>query len=263
MRTGNREELKNIFLGGQCICKIANREDLYMIISGPAYRDMTPRQLKGIGKYPQEKEKIFIWLTNVFEKYFHDDVKNVEEFDKWHNKVCKDICEQFKERCHVDLKYGKAQKIVNMSFKNFYCFDDAEEYEDYFTCCHMPIDSYTLSWFKRVVCNNMKVYSWSNLQYQDYIEIQNKIRDYLNSDKNQTYLDETGCPLTSLITEFYVWPEEQFRNPCIQWLDKVNKLTDYSSCSDKELLDYMEQIHKKTEILIDKLRNAKISEFEI
>lgn len=46
-------------------------------------------------------------------------------------------CDQFKESSYKDLgTYGKAQKIINMSFKYLFCCEDAEEHYAHFQYCH-------------------------------------------------------------------------------------------------------------------------------
>lgn len=68
-----------------------------------------------------------------------------------------------------DMKYGQAQKIVNMAFKYLCCLSDAEDFEKKFKKCHMPLDGIMLEWLvredsksnsdKKIVKKNMS--SWS------------------------------------------------------------------------------------------------------
>ena len=62
----------------------------------------------------------------------------------------------------------------------------------------MRLDSITLEWYKRKVDVEKKEYTWSKIKYNEYVEIQKNIRDYLN-----------GSADTPLVKEFKVWPETQ------------------------------------------------------
>lgn len=162
-------------------------------------------------------------FVNEFANYFIAAIKNEPQFDTWHNKMCEIFIACFKGD-FVDLQYGKAQKIVNMTFKYIYCLQDAGTIEDYFTHCHMPLDSFTLEWFYRVGKTNKKNIkinnrpmakkfpSWSKLKYCGnysnknytylYMDIQNFIRTYLITIENN------NC--TPLQAEFLIWPQIQF-----------------------------------------------------
>lgn len=40
--------------------------------------------------------------------------------------------------------------ITRGPFKCLYCLEDfREDHRSHFTCCHMPLDGYTLAWYKR------------------------------------------------------------------------------------------------------------------
>ena len=47
------------------------------------------------------------------------------------------------------MTYGQAQKIINMAFKYLYCCKHDSKMEERFKTCHMPLDSFSLEWFKR------------------------------------------------------------------------------------------------------------------
>lgn len=171
-----------------------------------------------------------------------DGLKNWQKvFDEFHVIACKTVIDfletQLYEQKHI--AYGKAQKVVNMTFKHIYCLDGAYIKEDWFIPCHIALDSFTLEWF----CRNVKgvtkgcVDSWSALQnvaeeipdlpnrYADmemytktidkgdgkepeihkfytYDQIVALIRDYFAADHPFKGL----CPLQA---EFYIWPEIQ------------------------------------------------------
>ena len=154
-------------------------------------------------------EKISEWLNSNPTK---------DGFDSWHNEACDFIIEFLKETyIPADCTYGKAQKIVNMTFKNMYCLEDAEKKEEHFKFCHMPLDSFTLEWFyreckrqeKKIV--KSKILSWSSLSFSKdderdgkytYNFFQNKIIDLIENSA-----DFKGY--TPLQAEFKIWPEIQ------------------------------------------------------
>ena len=164
-----------------------------------------------------------------FVAFFDEKTKNRDEFDRWHERMCNIFLNRFYKNDKKDdetktNKYGKAQKVVNMTFKYIYCLEGAKECEDYFRFCHMPLDSVTLEWFYRLREKGVKITidneeekicrkypSWSNLRKtsissgkkQDreygYVDIQNTIRKYL----------ENNTELTPLKAEFIIWPQMQ------------------------------------------------------
>ena len=157
--------------------------------------------------------------SKKFLDFFDEKEKNEKEFDDWHEKICEDFLKRFRLK---DNKYGKAQKVINMTFKYIYCLEGAKEREDYFRFCHMPLDSITLEWFYRLKEKGVKITidnkeekicrkypSWSNLRKTSsgekkdreygYVDIQNAIRKYL----------ENNIELTPLKVEFIIWPQMQ------------------------------------------------------
>lgn len=254
MRTGTHNELTQIFgvrYEGKSLTK---QDDLYSIISGPAYRDMTPRHLKGIGKKPEDKKEIFNWLAWEFKKYFNDKPKDENGFDKWHYEICEEVRSRIEAICTVGVHFGKAQKLINMSFKNFYCFSDYENFTDHFKYCHMPLDSYTLSWFTNAVDYKKALDSWSNMNYPDYFEIQNTIRNYFKSKHNETYHDSDGNVLSPFIAEFYIWAEPNYIKANNKWLETFKPILEYPSFVDGELFDKISEIHGVTEKLLKRKR---------
>ena len=63
----------------------------------------------------------------------------------------------------------------------------------------MPLDSFTLIWYKRNVDKEKKDYTWSKINYEEYIGIQKNIRDYLNESEDE---------LSPLQKEFIVWSQK-------------------------------------------------------
>lgn len=204
-----------------------------------ALKDFTPRTEKRIGKDPFGAEEMLEELeksksySQKFLKFFDDDKKDEEEFDNWHGERCKEFFDVFSskyENFNQKNKYGKAQKVINMTFKYIYCLKGAEEKEKYFEFCHMPLDSITLEWFYRlgekgektnVEIKGKKIEekigrkypSWSNLRKLSegdkkekvkvisygYMDIQKTIRKYFKNKEK----------LTPLKAEFIIWPQMQ------------------------------------------------------
>ncbi len=100
---------------------------------------------------------------------------------------------------------------MNMALKNLFCFDGIDGRR--FQYCHMPLDSYILQWYnKKAVENNKEKCAtpWSNLSRQEYEFIQQRIREYLISERN---MDGAGMrlPAQPLQAEFMVWEEEKYQ----------------------------------------------------
>lgn len=200
-------------------CSIDNIEDYKKIVSGPAYNDFTPRTMPGIKK--DNIKPALDWLAEELYTFIHSEDT---DFEAWHNKTCLAFCEQIKE-LYGKIPYGKAQKIVNMSFKYLFILNDSQKYVAKFKNCHMALDQYTLEWFIRYVLTKedrkdisvtkIRETSWSKLCCGDnreeeysYLWLQDRICKYLNGE-NSPYITEEGTHLSPLVAEFYIWPEMQ------------------------------------------------------
>lgn len=167
--------------------------------------------------------------------------KSESDFNIQHNEMCNVWCKEFSD--NEIGTYGKAQKIVNMSFKYLRCCGDAKDYMAHFRYCHMPLDSFTLEWFKRefdeddnrkqikwIEINKWpknnprivagKVAAWSALEddkrgyysnngkeYYSYHFYRENIREYIKN--NNIIFQKNGDLLSPLELEFLVWPEIQ------------------------------------------------------
>lgn len=94
------------------------------------------------------------YIREIFgKKEIVGDMKNylradkLESFDEIHKKICVNLIEKCKGR--TNMTYGQAQKIINMAFKYLYCCEHDSAMEERFKACHMPLDSFSLEWFKR------------------------------------------------------------------------------------------------------------------
>lgn len=91
-------------------------------------------------------------LTTVAQElcnYFNGDEKFDDKYSDW----CEALIDSYKKYLSDGITYGQAQKIINMAFKYLYCICDrcggGEKYKKKFDKCHMPLDSFSLEWFKR------------------------------------------------------------------------------------------------------------------
>ena len=89
------------------------------------------------------------------------------------------------------ITYGKAQKIVNMTFKYLSLFDDANQFSNVFQYCHVAIDRYIIEEVNKQ-CKNFKIplnaqqedalnKAWSNYDYNDYSNMLTLMRNIISS----------------------------------------------------------------------------------
>ena len=193
-------------------------EDAVKYAFDNAYGD-AKRTLTGIRDFQKEKETAKGRIVEKMLDYFNGPAPSGQEaFDVLHEEMCMLWCTQFTESSKDLGTYGKAQKIINMSFKYLFCCEDAKEHYAHFQYCHMPLDSFTLEWIKRFVKDEKKnalhvgkIDSWSKMQNADteyYIDTNGKefypydryvkwIRDYTHDRK---------WSISPLELEFIIWP---------------------------------------------------------
>ena len=191
-------------------------------------------RIKVENKKPVKTENNKLWSIAVdIYKYLCDG--NVDEFDEQHHNWCKYFME------YQGMKYGQAQKIVNMAFKYMYCiWYGKEEYKKYLkkcTPCHMPLDSFSLEWINRcyikgkdlkkhkklfddsvwdkrslnkkdgakyVIKQDGPIGSWSQLEYGEKKSKKCTYKFYVD-----LLHDELGKDVSPLWVDFYVWPRMQ------------------------------------------------------
>lgn len=182
--------------------------DAYKIAIRRAILDLTVRTLKP--RYADSSDKLKMDLLNTgnpdsflmhIKNYFNASVLSQEDFDDWHEKRCIQILEKI-QRYYTNsngspVNYGKAQKIVNITFKGCYCLNGVNE--AYFAHCHMALDSFTLTWYNRNNRENPIKTNWSNLNKSEYKDIVKGIREMD---------DPVFLNLTPLQKEFLIWPLE-------------------------------------------------------
>lgn len=184
---------------------IASRDDIYKVISVQSYKDMTPRHLKGIGKYKNEKVGIFNYITDQLVIYFSQPAKSREEFGNWHKEMCEEICRRFSALPGIEIKHGKAQKLLNITFKQLYCFADAESKADHFKYCHIPIDNNIITWCENNAGITPPPTAWSFMSYSDYSKFEDSLYSWLNSKDNTKYRTADGIPCSPLQLDFIAW----------------------------------------------------------
>jgi hypothetical protein len=103
-----------------------------------------------------------------------DEVKNIaksmkkfvdgssDNFDDTFYGACKELCDTY------EMKFGQAQKIMNMAFKYLFCIADNEMIKKRFNMCHMPLDGIMLEWVHRNIKDEekkklQKVDAWSEM----------------------------------------------------------------------------------------------------
>lgn len=170
--------------------------------------------------YEKEGHKFKDWFDIELSEENFNDTEIQKMFDTWHKEAC-DCVIDFLKDYYIDnhCTYGKAQKIINMSFKNLFalCVKKGidEKYSIYFKYCHVPLDSFTLEWFvrekQRKGIKNIvksKIANWSAICYYkdkpcdyqkySYFFFQEKFREWLLSDDS-----------TPLKSEFEIWTNIQ------------------------------------------------------
>ena len=226
-----------------------------------AFPDITPRTMKRNPDWSSKEECVefkqmpeVLFTHSYKDKRFGDQLKDwfdrpyladpdewQKAFDEFHRTACETVMDFLEKQLYEprSITYGKAQKVVNMTFKHIYCLDGAYIKEDWFLPCHIALDSFTLEWFCRSVNGITKgcVDSWSTLQnsaknsadlpkryagmkmytktvekangkpsetnyFYTYDEIVTRIRNYFEGKHPFKGL----CPLQA---EFYIWPEIQ------------------------------------------------------
>lgn len=166
-------------------------------------------------------------------KWFKEDITSLDKqslknkFDNMHKIICKNVLnilqKYYTNSDGTDVCYGKAQKIVNMTFKYLYCIPGTNKKEDYFTYCHVALDTFTLEWLyrkckttKRTIIRDNLV-PWSNITNKEckkngkeiysYEKLQEIFRELVTDPK-------TDLNLTPFQTEFYIWPQMRLTLAC-------------------------------------------------
>lgn len=132
-----------------------------------------------------------------------------EMFDKFHADACEIVIDFLETQLYEkkDITYGKAQKVVNMTFKHIYCLEGAYIKEEWFRPCHIALDSFTLEWFCRNVGGVTKgcVDSWSALR--NVAEEIPNLQDHYAGMKMYTKTVDKGGGKDPEIHKFYTYDQ--------------------------------------------------------
>lgn len=245
--------------GEDAICKSIQRavKDLMVrTLTVKDKRDWTPFDCL-VGKIPFKGKAS---LAGRLRSYFEGTAPSEKDFDAWHQETCEYILSVLRKK-YTEVHYGKAQKILNMTFKNLYCTKLGDK-EEYFIHCHMPLDSYTLEWAYRNAYafyrdstkrkpTKTKTPSWSNLSGEQtetdsdgkytYIFLTKLIRNYF-----QEYQKVYRNNLTVLQGEFVIWKEIQLELAAegfhAQLLANYDEETQKKKTADFKKLDLREKL---------------------
>ncbi len=204
-------------------------EQYKFIVKTRAYADMQPRTIGGLGKFrkdPENKKNLDSLLDEIAKdlySFIEEPAKSEDEFDAWHKEICERFVKKFNKVTEgfSEIAFGKGQKLINCSLKYIYCLKGADEYKEKFEHCHMILDGYTYSegFYKKEVINAKGTLTrWSNLNYDEYIAIQQKIRDFLK--KTEEYVEANGNPLTPFQVEFFVF--DKYSDPS-EYAESIKK----------------------------------------
>lgn len=209
-----------------------------------AYGDLMPRTLtiKDSHNDRSVNKLVNITFDEIYESihnYFKEEKVEDVDFDSMHSELCEKVLEILRDY-YNGVEFGKAQKIINMTFKYLYCLEGVKE--QHFKYCHMPLDSYTLEWIYRESKAQKKVIkkdsflTWSNLEKGEekseltergkytYYFMTNRIKELLKNE-NQVFIKD-GELLTPLQAEFYIWPQMQLHMAAEEFYSVLEK-----SCS--------------------------------
>ena len=220
-----------------------------------AYND-AKRTMHGITK--DDREEAEDAIVKEFKAYFTNPAPCEKKFKESHIRLCNAWINSFEDGSSLGT-YGKAQKIVNMTFKYLYCCTNIDNLENHFKYCHMPLDSFTLEWCKRNIqeIDPNKIGSWSKMKDEKsdtYKESKNiekysyhyyvaRIRDYVAINKIE---------LTPLQLEFIIWPKMQLELATENYLFTLTD--EYKKTSEKEKLR-KESLEDKMALVVNTINN--------
>ena len=213
---------------------VLDKDDILLAIK-KAYIDMSPRTFKPKSNIEIDsvaKESLLTKIAEKIQSYMINGLSNIS-FDEWHKELCEfflngDATTNGLEALLLgagkypnQATFGKAQKIVNMTFKYMYCFDNADKHANKFEPCHIPLDSYILDWFfesykvywetknqgkKLTKSGSYQLTAWSDLKYEmdldDIIPQYKEIQEWI-----KRRLDKAPTPVSRLEAEFVIWYE--------------------------------------------------------
>lgn len=187
--------------------QIKSRDDVLAAVE-KAYKDTMPRTIKGHGNLTREElDELREKAADRMIDYLGEDAPaNAESFNGIHSRLCQEFLSDYNklltDRNLPRQAYGKAQKLVNMTFKYLSCFDDASDYKAWFAFCHMPIDQIILRWCKERGMFTGSA-SWTSLNEREYRAFQQHMRTWLEAEKPQ--INGQLLPTELLDAEIVLW----------------------------------------------------------
>ncbi len=171
-----------------------------------AYKDAEFRTVKGHNS--ANKEEVINKIACVFEKYINsdsdkDNITLIEEVEK--------ILQNDLEGVGKKQSFGKAQKIVNMGFKYFYCLDQSRNNHKYDNNKRdIPLDKNILDFYysyrKKLKIENDKIISsWSKITKEDYIEVQDNLKKYIKNLISKKHIKDLKFEMSPIKAEFIIW----------------------------------------------------------
>lgn len=152
--------------------------DCYKAACNRAYRDMN-RTIRFGELSSNDREDLKKEVKEKLKDEIKDNLNKIssqEEFDDWHEKVCDQIKEIYKEK-GITLTYGQAQKWINMTIKYLYVLE-AKTFDGVFEYLHVPIDNYVLDIAKEELGVERIKEAWSKLDvYEEYLKYQENIKE--------------------------------------------------------------------------------------
>lgn len=185
-----------------------DEEDELLLSIALAHNDMARRAQ---GHTDEVKKESLNWWRKYFDANSPFKISAQGAFDKWHFDACEAYCEHMKKEKFpkkFDITFGRAQKVLNMTFKYLYCTGTYKsDVEKLVSFLHMTLDGYTLRWYKEQIVKldpSLKVgdvSEWSKMNEKapkhKYIDlqgdegIQNRIRKFLSSKNIYEYIINT------------------------------------------------------------------------
>ena len=151
-------------------------------------------------------------------------IDSQEAFDAKHKVLCNKYMDLLKKYGYA-IKYGQAQKVVNMALKYLFCCEDADL--DIFQYCHMPLDGLILNWCKKEfkISVNSDKDAWSKLTEEKYTVITKAIFCKLKSSDVEYSIGgkNTILPKIPLAAELVIWPEEARKKTTKELLVQLEK----------------------------------------
>lgn len=145
------------------------------------------RTLRGFGKFDdreQIKEEAFDYLYLAFNELRESKMPITQiAFDRWHQQICTNLIQVFKQYGWDEFYVGQAQKWVNMAFKYIYTFGETRlsGYQPVYAFCHIPIDNIILKQVKPYGFQGI-TNRWSRINsYEQYFQYQKWFRDTFDS----------------------------------------------------------------------------------